>query len=63
MVAGYGLGEREWKIVRALRTVAQRQLAGSQAHVVAGSLGVHRAAVYSLRSRFLKGHNGYSDDL
>jgi ATP phosphoribosyltransferase regulatory subunit HisZ len=29
----------------------------------AGSLGVHRAAVYSLRSRFLKGHNGYSHDL
>jgi len=56
-------GEREWKIAKVLRLLAQGPLTGSQAQVVAGLLGMHPSTVCRLRSRFLKGLNGHSHDL
>jgi putative transposase len=56
-------GDREWKIAKVLRPLAQGPLTGSQAQVVAGMLGMHSSTVYRLRSRFLKGLNGYPHDL
>jgi len=56
-------GDREWKIAKVLRPLAQGPLTGSQAQVVAGLLGMHPSTVYRLRSRFLKDPKGYSYDL
>ncbi|MEI6548454.1 MAG: hypothetical protein WCN85_15665 [Burkholderiales bacterium] len=56
-------GEREWKIAKVLRPLAQGPLTGRQAQVVAGLLGMRLSTVYRLRSWFLKGQEGYSYDL